>query len=87
MDFHLRQVALSSVASRSLPPTTTTAPRSRLTLRTAYMLALNLVAVDEHDAAAAARLVPRLAAPATVPAPVLLLERAFSRQGATGREW
>lgn len=56
-----------------------------LALQTADVLALHQVPVNQHDAAAAARLVPGLAAPAAVPAPVLRLERAVPSQRAAGR--
>lgn len=71
------------VTRGALPPA---AGHGGLALRTADVLALHLVAVDQHDAAATARLVPGLAAPAAVPAPVLRLEWTACCQRATRRQ-
>ena len=49
------------------------------------MLTLDLVSVNNHDATTTAPLIPALSAPAAVPAPVLLLERA-AWQGTLGNQ-
>jgi hypothetical protein len=59
---------------------------SWLALRAADVLASHLAPFNEHDAAAATGLIPALAAPAAVPAPVLLLKRAAFSQGAARRQ-
>lgn len=55
---------------------------SWLALRAADVLASYLISLNEHNAAATAGLIPALAAPATVPASILLLKRAAFRQRA-----
>lgn len=64
------------------PPFASHCRRTRLT---ADVLTPHLRALDEHDAAAPPLLVPPLAAPAAVPAPVERLERA-PRQRALGQQ-